>query len=200
MRGLGDDRRPRGGQDIVRCVSEHDPTAEISEQDMTVAADRWAPSRRVLQVLVLLLVLVTVVSLAWLGATGAVPWGYNEVDRSPIWRQYILLSAVASMASGVLTFTWTTGKPGLIGRRAAQALGVSLTLILLAWGVALFTFGLWGGDPIRAFAVAAASVAPAVSVSLALVGLGYLDRRLGAVLASLGIVIAGAGATMLAFR
>lgn len=161
----------------------------------------WRAVRQSVRALfVLVLVSTIVLALAWLGATGEVPWGYKADDHWPIWRQYICLSVVALGTTVVVVAMWRADARGVIRPRASRAVGASLALITFLWGTALFTFGLWGGDPGRALAVGAASVAPASSVSLALVWLGFSGQRVGAVLICCGVLSAGVVATLLAFE
>lgn len=138
-------------------------------------------------------------SLAWLGSTGAVPWGYNEDDRWPIWRQYLLLATGALAAAGLLVTFLRPTNQATISRRAARTVGICLALIVLLWAAALLTFALWGGVVPRAAALAIASTAPALTPALALILLGSSVGRLPTILASLGILAAGAAATFLAF-
>ncbi|MCW3492176.1 hypothetical protein [Microbacterium sp. SSM24] len=167
---------------------------------MTMIAETPAPARTFAAAIVFTALAAITLALAWLGATGEVPWRYNADHRAQIWWQYITLSVVALGAVGMVLVLGGRGKGRLPWPRTARAVGVGLVVISLLWGAAIFMFGLIGGDAVAAFVIAAASVAPALSVSLATVWVGFSSRRLGAMLIALGILVCGAIAMSFAFN
>lgn len=168
-------------------------------QNVTMVTAQRTVGRTSLGVIVLALIALTVLSLAWLGSTGEVPWGYRAADHWPIWRQYLLLGCGALVAVGVVVTACASANSAMIGPRAARIVGVCLTVIVLLWAAALLLFALWGGVEPRAVALPLASIAPAATPALALLMRGMSAGRSTTILASLGALGSGAAATLLTF-
>lgn len=139
-------------------------------------------------------------ALAWLGATGAVPWGYNEIDHGPVWQQFAALSAGAITAL-VLTVAMMAPMASrrVLSMRYARRLGAMLCVLVLAWGLALLLFGLWGDASLRPVSLAAASIAPALALAAGVTAAGALRQKWSSVVVAGAVIAAGAVSTAWTF-
>lgn len=156
--------------------------------------------RAVSSYVILVLCVASIVAIAWWGARGEVPWGYNSSDHFPIWRQYLLLSVAAIAVAAVYLLGIAEKDLRAHHLRASiRLVGAGLFVVMLVWFCALCVFGLWGSVTPRAVTLAIAASAPALALSTCVMIRGYTRGRLApfvVALAILGIGAIGTGLTL----
>jgi hypothetical protein len=189
---------------IAERAAGGQPVKPDSERLRPVEGSGGRPVRSALHVGALVLVAIAIsaacIAVSWLGATGAIPWGYNDLDHGPVWRQFALLSTCA-MSALVLMVAMIDSADSrrILPARYARRLGATLCVLVLAWGLALLWFGMWGEAALGVVTLAAAAIAPALALAGGVTAAGTVGRKWTSLGIGGAVIAVGALATASTF-